>query len=161
MADPGNPLRAPLTAAELMRFLPHRPPFFFLRRLVAWTPGASAVSEVEFDGREEFFRGHFPGNPIVPGVILVEAAAQTGGFALAGSLDGSLPDGRMPALAKIRGMRFRAPARPHELLHVEARVASRFGAGGAVEVLVRRGDTRLAEGDLLLALGAPPRSELD
>ena len=155
MTEPENVLAAPLAAAELMRFLPHRPPFFFLKRLVEWAPGKRSLAEVEFDGNEDFFRGHFPGNPIVPGVILVEAAAQTGGLALAESLTGA-PDerirGRMPALAKIKNARFRAPARPHELLRIEGIVTTRFGTDGVVAVRVRRGETLLVEAELVLAL---------
>jgi 3-hydroxyacyl-[acyl-carrier-protein] dehydratase len=151
-----NVLAAPLSADELMRFLPHRPPFFFLKQLVEWDPGKRAVSHVEFAGDEFFFRGHFPGRPIVPGVILVEAAAQTGGLALASSFDDAPIGGKLPALAKIREMRFRAPARPNELLVIEADVTTRFGPLGVVEVRVRRGDTPIAAGDLALGLASAP-----
>lgn len=153
MPEFANVLPAPIDAAELMRFLPHRPPFFFLKRLVEWTPGRRALSEVEFDGTEDFFRGHFPGRPIVPGVILVEAAAQTAGLALAESLADAPVNGRLPSLAKIRNLRFRLPAQPRELLRIEALVTTRFGADGIAEVRVRRGDQLLADGDVAIALG--------
>jgi 3-hydroxyacyl-[acyl-carrier-protein] dehydratase len=151
--DASPPL--PLAAEQLMRFLPHRPPFFFLKRLIEWEPGKRATSEVEFDGSEDFFRGHFPGSPIVPGVILIEAAAQTAGFAL--GIEPRHDGSALPALAKVKEFRFRGPARPRELLHVEANVSSRFGTIGVVAVAVRRGATRLAEGELTVALSAPMR----
>jgi 3-hydroxyacyl-[acyl-carrier-protein] dehydratase len=153
MPPPDNVLEGPLSAAELMRFLPHRPPFLFLKKLLEWVPGARALGEVEFDGSEEFFRGHFPGKPIVPGVILIEAAAQTAGIALARDLsDSPAASGGLPALAKVKSFRFRAPARPREKLLVEAVVTSRLGNTGSVSAAVRRADACVAEGDLLLAL---------
>jgi 3-hydroxymyristoyl/3-hydroxydecanoyl-(acyl carrier protein) dehydratase len=151
-----NVLTAPLSADELMRLLPHRPPFFFLKRLREWTLGVRALADVEFDGSEEFLRGHFPGNPVVPGVILVEACAQAAGLALATRTDSIPTATRPPSLAKIITMKFRAPVRPRERLEVEAIVTTRFENSGAVEVVLRRGDTTVAEGALAIHLGAPP-----
>jgi 3-hydroxyacyl-[acyl-carrier-protein] dehydratase len=150
-----NVLAAPLSADELMRYLPHRPPFFFLKRMREWTPGRRTLAEVEFNGDEEFLRGHFPGNPIVPGVILVEACAQAAGLALAERSDTAPTAARPPSLAKIRAMRFRAPVRPRELLEIEALVTTRFENNGVVEVVVRRGATIVAEGEVAISLGEP------
>ena len=155
--DPGasnNVLASPLRADELMRLVPHRPPFFFLRRLLEWSPGRRALSEVVFDGREDFFRGHFPGRPIVPGVILIEAAAQTAGLALARSLADAPTGERLPALAKVRAFRFRAAAAPREKLEIEAKVTSRLGEDGIVEVEIRREGRRIADGEVVIALAS-------
>jgi 3-hydroxyacyl-[acyl-carrier-protein] dehydratase len=151
-----NVLTAPLSADELMRLLPHRPPFFFLKRLREWTLGVRALADVEFDGSEEFLRGHFPGNPVVPGVILVEACAQAAGLALAARTDSIPTAARPPSLAKIITMKFRAPVRPRERLEVEAIVTTRFENSGAVEVVLRRDGAIVAEGALAIHLGAPP-----
>ena len=64
--------------------LPHRPPFVFVRELIACKPGVSAECATTFAGDDAIFAGHFPGNPLVPGVILTEAFAQTAGIAAAG-----------------------------------------------------------------------------
>src|SRR6185295_20180987 len=93
-----NVLLTPLSADDLMRLLPHRPPFFFLKQLRELTVGQRALADVEFDGSEEFLRGHFPGHPIVPGVILVEACAQTAGLALAERTDSIPTAARPPSL---------------------------------------------------------------
>jgi 3-hydroxymyristoyl/3-hydroxydecanoyl-(acyl carrier protein) dehydratase len=63
--------------------LPHRPPFVFVRELIACDPGVSAECATTFDGDDPMFAGHFPSNPLVPGVILTEALAQTAGIAAA------------------------------------------------------------------------------
>jgi len=155
--DPGDSAKlpeAPLSAAELMRILPHRPPFFFLRALLEWHPGRRALSEVEFDGSEEFFRGHFPGRPIVPGVILIEAAAQTAGLALGASVVDAPRNGRLPALAKVRAFRFRSPVLPRERLEIDAVGSGRFGDTGLVDVKVFRDSKVVADGELLLALSS-------
>lgn len=148
-----NILAAPIGADELMRILPHRPPFFFLKRLREWTPGRRALADVEFDGDEEFLRGHFPGNPIVPGVILIEACAQTAGLALAEKSDVAPTAARPPSLAKVRAMRFREPVRPREPLEIEALVTTRFENNGVVEVSVRRGPRVVADGEVAISLG--------
>ena len=63
--------------------LPHRPPFVFVRKLLACEPGVSAECETYFAADDPMFAGHFPGDPLVPGVILTEALAQTAGIAAA------------------------------------------------------------------------------
>ena len=63
--------------------LPHRPPFVFVREIIARDPGVSAQCAMVFAAADPMFAGHFPGNPLVPGVILTEALAQTAGIAAA------------------------------------------------------------------------------
>ena len=148
-----NVLDAPLEAAALEDLLPHREPFLFVRRLLAWAPGKWAESEVEFRGDEFFFRGHFPGRPIVPGVILVEAAAQTAGLALHDEPGAERQPGEGGAwLAKIRHWRFRQPVQPPQVLRVSARVEGRFGAGGIATVVLAAEGRVVAEGELVLSL---------
>jgi 3-hydroxyacyl-[acyl-carrier-protein] dehydratase len=65
-----------LSLEELKKFLPHRDPFLFIDEVIDLHPGKSIVAEKYFSGEEEFFRGHFPGRPILPGVIIIETAAQ-------------------------------------------------------------------------------------
>lgn len=147
--DPASLPALPLDATQLQELLPHRPPFFFLRELNEWEPGHSARSTVEFAGDEFFFAGHFPGNPLVPGVILTEAAAQTAGLAL--QPGGGVMGGTFVWLAKVRSMRFRAAVRPRERLHIEARVTQALGGVGNVAVRILRGEECVADGELVLA----------
>jgi 3-hydroxyacyl-[acyl-carrier-protein] dehydratase len=124
--------------------LPHRPPFVFIDEVETLEVGSQAVARKRFSGEEPFFRGHFPGNPIVPGVLLAEAMAQTAGIAIGGP-------GKMFLLTAIRAMKFLRPIRPQEEIHFRA---ERIGeVGGLVQCAVEahvQGEL-VAEGQLILA----------
>lgn len=110
---------------EALDLLPHGPGFRFVDRLLKLEPGKSGAGEYLVRGDEPFLRGHFPGEPLFPGVLLVEAAAQ-----LAGTVAQSDP--RIPPLAGLkltamRGIKIFGTARPGEAIHTEARILSRLG----------------------------------
>ncbi|MDQ3414134.1 MAG: beta-hydroxyacyl-ACP dehydratase [Verrucomicrobiota bacterium] len=111
-------METPSTRSQLSS-LPHRPPFVFVRQINHCEPGRSAECSARFARDDPMFAGHFPGNPLVPGVILAEALAQTAGIAAASGF----PGGEQPLflLSAIRGMKFFAAVRPEEeiILHVE------------------------------------------
>ena len=98
--------------------LPHRPPFVFVRRLIACEPGVSAECETFFSADDPMFAGHFPGDPLVPGVILTEALAQTAGI-VAASVQ---PKNAQPRflLSAIRQMKFFQAVRPKERIILRA-----------------------------------------
>jgi 3-hydroxyacyl-[acyl-carrier-protein] dehydratase len=125
--------------------LPHRPPFVFIDEVERLEIGLQAVARKRFGGEEPFFQGHFPGNPIVPGVLLAEAMAQTAGIAIGGP-------GKMFLLTAIRAMKFLRPIRPQEEIYFRAK---RVGeVGGLVQCAVEahvQGEL-VAEGQLILAL---------
>jgi 3-hydroxyacyl-[acyl-carrier-protein] dehydratase len=123
--------------------LPHREPFIFIDRVVETVPGVSAIAEKVFPLETDFFRGHFPECPIVPGVILTEALAQTAGIA-AGQ------PGRSFRLSAIRGMKFPSAVRPGELISLEARKLSTVGALWQFEVIAKVGERTVAEGGVVL-----------
>src|SRR3954447_18513994 len=98
--------------------LPHRPPFVFVKELVRSEPGRSAECRTSFGPDEPFFAGHFPGNPLVPGVILTEALAQTAGIAAAsGYAENARP---LFLLSAIRAMKFLRAVRPGERIVLRA-----------------------------------------
>ena len=107
--------------------LPHREPFVFIDAVLAVEPGQSAICRKFFAATEPFFRGHFPGNPLVPGVILTEAAAQTAGIA-AGE------PGRVYHLSAIRQMKFIKPVGPESV--VEFTAVKSGGMGGLLQFQV-------------------------
>ena len=111
--------------SEALRRLPHGPEFRFIDRLLALDPGKSGAGEYTVRGDEPFLRGHFPGQPMVPGVLLVEAAAQ-----LAGIVAQSDPNfAPLPGLklAALRAVKILGTARPGEVLRLEAKISGRLG----------------------------------
>ena len=99
--------------------LPHRPPFVFVRKLIACEPGVSAECETQFAKDDPIFAGHFPGDPLVPGVILTEALAQTAGIVAASAhAENSQP---RFLLSAIRQMKFFRGIRPDERIILRAR----------------------------------------
>ena len=108
-----------------LAFLPHGPEFRFLDRLISLEPGQHGVGEYTVRGDEPFLRGHFPGQPMIPGVLLLEAAAQ-----LAGTVAQSDP--LIPPLARLkltamRAVKILGTARPDETIQLEARITGRLG----------------------------------
>lgn len=123
--------------------LPHRPPFVFVDEVTAVSAGESADGWKEFSGDEPMFAGHFPGDPIVPGVILTEALAQIAGIAGGG-------DGRRFLLSSIRSMKFPAAARPHERIHLSAQKTGAMGGLWMFAVVARVEERIVAEGQVVL-----------
>jgi 3-hydroxyacyl-[acyl-carrier-protein] dehydratase len=118
-----NPMNDPLVTA--LQHLPHGPEFRFIDRLLALDPGRHGVGEYTLRRDEPFLRGHFPGQPLMPGVLLIEAAAQ-----LAGTVAQSDPQiAPMPGLklTALRGVKILGSVRPGEVIRVEARVTGRLG----------------------------------
>lgn len=131
--------------------LPHRPPFLFIDRILELDPGRRAVATwVARDvSGGEWFRGHFPGRPVLPGVLIIEAMAQAGAVAVLA--DPARRD-RIPFFAGIDGGRFRRPVRPGDELRLEVELVhlgTRAGKGRGVAVVA--GQTA-AEADLTFVL---------
>lgn len=109
---------------EIMNTLPHRYPFLFLDRILEYEPGRRVVGIKNVTIDEPFFQGHFPGAPIMPGVLIVEALAQAGAFL-------ALKEGgtgeNIAYFAGIDQCKFRRPVVPGDQLRLDARVIARKG----------------------------------
>ena len=105
-----------LTIQEIMAIIPHRYPFLLIDRILELEPGKRAVGEKLVTIGEPYFQGHFPGFPIMPGVLIVEALAQTACVAAL-----SLPEyqGKIGLFAGIDNARFKRPVRPGDTLRLE------------------------------------------
>ncbi len=112
------------TAQEIMKILPHRYPFLLLDRIVEWDPGKRVVGIKNVTINEPFFMGHFPGYPIMPGVLIVEALAQAGGFL---ALKETYNKGGMAFFAGIDSCKFRRPVVPGDQLRLEITVIAHKG----------------------------------
>jgi len=136
---------------EIRRALPHREPFLFVQRVLG-RDADRITAATTFSPAMPFFAGHFPGNPIVPGVILLEALAQTAGLAMAASAEGN---GEPPApagvLAQVRAARFRQAARPGEEITLEAERVRSLGGVHLFRCTARVGERLLVEAELTLA----------
>jgi len=111
--------------AEALARLPHGSEFRFLDRLVSLDPGKFGVGEYTVRGDEPFLRGHFPGDPLMPGVLLVEAAAQLAG--VVAQSDPLIPPLAGLKLTALRSVKILGTARPGETLRVQASITGRLG----------------------------------
>ena len=102
-----------MNAAEIEAIIPHRPPFRFVDEIVELEPGVRAVGRLAITGEEWYLQGHFPGNPIVPGVIMVEACAQVAAVCALTHPD---HQGKFGVFAAIDETRFTRIVRPGEVL---------------------------------------------
>jgi len=125
-------LALPLEAAEIMRILPHRYPFLLIDRVVELEPGKRAVAIKQVTANEPQFTGHFPGRPIMPGVLMVEALAQTAGVAVL-TLDEYR--GKIGLFAGIDECRFRRLVVPGDTLRLEVTVEKLRGMFGRVRAV--------------------------
>jgi 3-hydroxyacyl-[acyl-carrier-protein] dehydratase len=110
---------------KALSFLPHGPEFRFVDRLTALEPGKSGRAEYKIRGDEPFLRGHFPGEPIFPGVLLVEAAAQLAG--VVAQSDPAIPPLAGLKLAALRQVKILGAAKPGETLELVAQITGRIG----------------------------------
>jgi len=114
------PSSGPLDIRRIMAALPHRYPLLLVDRVVSMVPRTSIHAIKAVSMNEPFFQGHFPGRPIMPGVLIVEALAQTAGILAVESM-GLAGSGKLVYFMGIEGAKFRAPVEPGCLLdlHVE------------------------------------------
>jgi 3-hydroxyacyl-[acyl-carrier-protein] dehydratase len=138
-----------MESEDIQRIIPHRPPFLFVDRVLACEPGRRAVGLKAVSAGEPYLAGHFPGRPIVPGVILIEAMAQVGAVALL-----SLPEWRdcLPLFGGVERVRFRRPVRPGDVVELEVTIGRMLRGFGKGHGTARVGDEVAAEGELIFAL---------
>ena len=108
-----------LNIQEIKRLIPHRDPFLFVDTCEIIVPGEHGISNKLFSKNEYFFNGHFPGNPIVPGVIIVEAMAQTAGIVVSYKLKEY--DEKSVLFMSVNKAKFRKPILPNQQVNFEVK----------------------------------------
>jgi 3-hydroxyacyl-[acyl-carrier-protein] dehydratase len=139
----------PSPRPDLVALLPHRPPFRFVDAVDVLEPGQSITARYRVTGEEVFLAGHFPGNPVFPGVLQLEALAQAGAIAV---LADARYEGKLPLFGGVEEARFRRVVRPGDelVLAVELERLSTRGGWGRGEATVD--GARCCEARLLFAL---------
>ncbi len=136
----------------IRQVIPHRYPFLLVDRILAYEMGQSAVGIKNVTANEEFFQGHFPRQPVMPGVLIVEAMAQVAGVLLL-----SQPEhkGKVPYFVGIDNVRFRKPVIPGDRLEISVKVLKVRGNTGRVAAECRVEDKLVANGELMFTIVDP------
>jgi 3-hydroxyacyl-[acyl-carrier-protein] dehydratase len=148
--------RVDIDIHEILRRIPHKPPFLMIDRAEAFIPSQSLVGIKCVTINEPFFAGHFPGSPVMPGVLIVEALAQTGGLLMSKSWDAD-PSGKIILFMSVDNCRFRRPVLPGDVLRLNVRVARARANVVKFTGKAMVGDTVVAEADFAAMLVDAPK----
>ncbi|MBW1998377.1 MAG: 3-hydroxyacyl-ACP dehydratase FabZ [Deltaproteobacteria bacterium] len=136
----------------IMRYLPHRYPFLLVDRILELVPGEKVVGLKNVTINEPFFQGHFPGAPIMPGVLIIEAMAQTGGVLAYESLPPELHGSPVYFMA-IDRVKFRRPVLPGDQLVSEVRLLRQRSKVIKLAGMAKVDDHKVAEAEFMATIG--------
>jgi 3-hydroxyacyl-[acyl-carrier-protein] dehydratase len=141
--------------SQVTDLIPHRPPFLFVDEIVSeTTEGLIAKRTLRAD--EDFYKGHYPGAPITPGVLLCEAVFQTGALFLARQVQaGQGSNQGVPLMAKISDVRFRNPVYPGETIIIEVKKKESLGGFTMMSGSVKSGEKRVLTVEFTVAWTTP------
>lgn len=134
---------------QIQEIIPHRYPFLLVDRILEVEDGVRAVGLKNVTANEPFFQGHFPGYPVMPGVLILEALAQVGAFAI---LNVEANRGKIGLLAGVDGFRFRRQVTPGDTLTLEVKITRLKGTIGKGQATAKVGEELVAEGEIMFAL---------
>lgn len=139
-----------LTTKEIMEIIPHRQPFMLVDVIDELEPGVRAVGRKNVTYNEPFFAGHFPGEPVMPGVLIIEALAQTGAAAIL-----SMPEnkGKTAYFAAINNAKFKHKVVPGDVLTLECEIIKQKGPVGIGKAVASVNGETAAMGELTFMIG--------
>jgi 3-hydroxyacyl-[acyl-carrier-protein] dehydratase len=141
-------VKTPFGRDQIEAIIPHREPFLFLDEVLELEPGRRVVARKSVRADEWFFPGHFPGRPVLPGVIMVEALAQAGAVAVLAQEENR---GKLPLFAGIDGVRFKRIVEPGEELELTCELEQLRGPIGRGKAEARVGGELAVRGTLTFA----------
>ena len=145
-----NPIALPLDAAGIQQLLPHRYPFLLVDRVLEIVPDKHILAYKNITQNEPFFTGHFPGKPIMPGVLIIEALAQAGGLLTQLSHVGET-DNRMFYMVKVEGARFKKMVVPGDRLDLDVTIKRVIRNMAVYEGIARVDGVEVATAEVLCA----------
>ncbi len=155
MSEEGRPALGPMDVRKVMAALPHRYPMLLIDRVELLEPDVRIVATKAVTINEPFFAGHFPGRPIMPGVLIVEALAQAAGVLAVESL-GLAGSGKLVYFMAIDGAKFRTPVEPGVLLTLEVEFVQKRSSVCKFKGRAKIGDKLAAEANFTAMIADPP-----
>jgi len=138
-----------LNKKQIEEIIPQRDPFLMIDEVEDFVPGESAIAYKHVSEDEWYFKGHFPGNPIMPGVLIAESLAQTGAVAILGMEENK---GKNALFGGIDKMKFKKMVVPGDCLRLEVKIIKRKGPIGVGEAVASVDGRVVAKGELTFAL---------
>ncbi len=140
--------------SQITELIPHRPPFLFVDAIVSESVDGMVATRT-FRAEEDFYKGHYPGAPITPGVLLCEAVFQTGALFLARQTAGQGTPAGVPLMAKISDVRFRNPVYPGETVTITVKKKESLGGFTMMSGNITSGTKRVLNVDFTVAWTTP------
>ena len=147
----------PIDVERIAKMLPHRYPFLLIDRVTAFEHGKRLTAIKNVTINEPFFQGHFPGHPVMPGVLIIEALAQTGAVLMSKSLEVDT-EGKTIFFMSVDNARFRNPVRPGDVIRMEVEVVRARSSIFKFKGVAKVGDKVAAEAEFAAMVVETPKA---